>query len=722
MEFYLFFSQQGLAFQYLWPEWIWWAHWANPITASFILIAYCRFAQRFLQTQNKIPRIHKLINTQLWLVGLVWVGVVMNRFFLSAIVIGICTLSVVATTLIAGILSLKSGFRPAQFYLWSFFVLGIGVILYAFKTFGILPNIFLTENGLLIGSIIEVVLLSLALADRINLMQEEKILFASQIKRKNEQLTAQIDKRKRIEGELRHAKENLEEQVAKRTEELEKSKIKAESANQAKSQFLAMMSHEIRTPMNGVLGTAQLLEKTPLNVDQEKYVQLLLKSGQHLMCVINDILDFSKLEAKKLDLTEEPFDPKQVTQEVIDLMKGLAEEKNIGLSSTINIGVPALVLGDAIRLRQVLSNLISNAIKFTHEGEVSVLASVLSHDSPDIELLFRIKDTGIGIPSDKLSDLFKEFSQIDSSATRPVEGTGLGLVICQKLIRLMGGEICVESQIGVGSEFYFSLKLIEIPVIKVISSQQDIDSIELEKIPLRILLVEDNEINQIVAIDMLKDLGYSCDVANNGQEAYSMWKEKFHDLIFMDIHMPILDGIATTEKILQNSSNENRPMIYAMTADVLSEVKQTYLNMGMDGCIAKPIDMSELKAVFIHYTNQNQRLNKQNNASERFQALIDQSIFQKLKPQLRDRLVQMFQKSSPPIIDSIIQAFHENNAHAFAENAHALKGNALAIGAVVMATHCEHLQKKGESNDFSNIDSDISNLQKIYDQTIQEFG
>ncbi|HSM58247.1 MAG TPA: ATP-binding protein [Candidatus Sulfomarinibacteraceae bacterium] len=395
----------------------------------------------------------------------------------------------------------------------------------------------------------------------------------------------------------------------------------AKEATRAKAEFLANMSHEIRTPLNAIVGMTDLMQRTELTPKQREYMQAVASSGDALLTLINDILDFSKIEAGKLDLEQSPFSLHDCLMEALNMLQEKADRKGLDLSLRIDSDVPPLIVADLARLRQVLVNLVGNAVKFTHEGSVSVSVEQIAAGDDGRQILqFAVADTGIGIPQKKLDLLFDSFSQVDASTTRQFGGTGLGLAICKRLVELMGGRIWVESEVQIGSTFYFTVPVRPHEVAPQLSDRREaqprngqqasrqsetfaepkdagFDHELAQRYPLQILVAEDNQVNQIVALRFLEQFGYEADVANNGVEALKAVENHHYDVILMDVQMPQLDGIQATQHILQQYSAEKRPFIVAMTAHALKGDRERLLELGMDLYLEKPVRPARLAEI-----------------------------------------------------------------------------------------------------------------------------
>ena len=379
--------------------------------------------------------------------------------------------------------------------------------------------------------------------------------------------------------------------------ELEQSREEALEAARAKSRFLAIMSHELRTPMNAVVGLSTLLDATVLNDEQRDYVETIRTSGELLLVLINDILDFSKIEAGQLELESIPFALMSCVDSSLSLVAGRAREKHLTLRRQIADDVPAAVVGDPVRLGQVLINLLSNAVKFTAQGEVSVELSATPAGNAHTTLRFIVRDTGIGIPAEKIPQLFEMYRQADPSTRRRFGGTGLGLSISKQLVEIMGGTIEVTSEVGAGSAFCFSLTLPVATDTGVTPQRGELDATFSSRHPARILVVDDNPINGRVACRLLERLGYSPDHADSGQAALDRIHDHPYDLVLMDIEMPELDGTATAAAMRQILPSDQRPVIAAVTAHALAGDRERFLQAGLDDYLAKPIHVDALRGL-----------------------------------------------------------------------------------------------------------------------------
>jgi signal transduction histidine kinase len=405
---------------------------------------------------------------------------------------------------------------------------------------------------------------------------------------------------------LRETNNTLERTVQERTRELKAARDQAMEASRLKSQFLANMSHEIRTPMNGVLGAGNLLAATDLTDEQRAYVDILSSSGQALLTIINDVLDLSKIEAGRLELEPSTFTLLDPFTEVVNLLAPQASAKNVRLSLNADADLPRSVVGDAGRLRQVVTNLVGNAVKFTNVGHVLVDVSAESRSSGDIMLRCAVSDSGIGIAEQDIARLFTEFSQLDTSNARRFGGTGLGLAISDRLVRLMNGEIGCTANPGGGSTFWFTapfaLARPDSPArtdVAVASTATPRGAAPADAPA--ILIVEDNETNALILTHMLKLLGYRSDTVSNGADALGAAARETYSTILMDCQMPIMDGFTTTRRLRSRFAGDPRIPIVAITATATTEDQERCLAAGMDDYLPKPIIMDRLSAVLTRW-------------------------------------------------------------------------------------------------------------------------
>ncbi|MBI1374818.1 MAG: response regulator [Phycisphaera sp.] len=411
-------------------------------------------------------------------------------------------------------------------------------------------------------------------------------------------------------GVLTDSFNEMLDQIQVAASDLSKAKDAAEAASRAKSEFLANISHEVRTPLNGVIGMTELTLDTRLNAEQRDYVDTIRTSADQLLSLINDILDFSKIEAGKLELAEEPFSLRRLMHDTLAPLRARAESAGLDLSHTVADSVPDRLTGDPNHLRQVLTNIVSNAIKFTTRGRIDVRVrreGDLANDQT-VYVKFDVQDTGCGIPKDRQEAIFHAFEQADTSSTREFGGTGLGLAIASSLVRMMGGTIHVTSEVGVGSTFWFTAYLGIDTGAAGAASNEPPRSAGYEAAPptRRVLLVEDNPVNQKIGVHTLTMQGFAVDVANDGREALKKIEAARYDIVLMDMQMPSMDGLEATRAIRQREaqapSHPHLPIV-AMTANNDSEDRDRCLEAGMDAFISKPFKPSELTQVIDQMLN-----------------------------------------------------------------------------------------------------------------------
>lgn len=495
----------------------------------------------------------------------------------------------------------------------------------------------------------------------------------------------------------------------------------AESANQAKSQFLANMSHEIRTPINGIIGSVELFKDKKLTSEQTELLKIIEASSKNLLGLINDILDLSKVEAHKLELSIKPFNLKDELNDIVRIVSPSITLKNINLLQKYDDKIPEVVKGDALRIRQIILNLINNAIKFTDKGSITVEVNAIAQTDTAIKLKIAITDTGIGIPQSKLDRLFKPFSQTDASITRQYGGTGLGLTISKQLIQLMNGDIQVTTEENKGSTFSFDI-LLQLPTndeIAIMTSNQthQVDHDITFDQDIKILMAEDNLVNQTIAKKIFSTLGLQIEVVENGSEAIKQLSQRQFDLVFMDVQMPVMDGYSATKAIRDSNSTvmQHDISIIALTANALSGDRDKCLAVGMNDYMSKPFTKQELKNMLVKWLKNSVKIKTSSINTEIDTDSTTQSIHKKhaanhiFDPNIfiamlgiddQDILInigQLYLKDTPQQLEAIKQAIIQDNREQVSKLAHRLKGSSRSIAANAIAdTACE-MEKHAES-------------------------
>ena len=521
-------------------------------------------------------------------------------------------------------------------------------------------------------------------------------------------------RRKRFEAE-RHERQARHE-LAVKLRELAVEKERAETMSRARTAFLAAMSHEFRTPMNAVIGLSDLLLDAPLAVDHRDHVRVISDSARGLLGLLNDILDFAKVDAEKLTLSPAPFDLRRLAASVVEMLRPEARTRGLALSLELSPDVPEVLVGDDARLRQVLVNLVGNAVKFTERGAVTLritARAAISGSDGDHEIAFRVEDSGLGIAPGAIARLFQPFEQANGGITRTHGGTGLGLAISKQIVAAMGGDIHVESEPGRGSIFSFAVALPAAAVTATGPSTTPVLAPREDRRPLSILVVDDNAINRDVASAGLGRLGFAVDLAGDGQAAIEAASTTSYDVIFMDLQMPGMSGIEATARIAEGLRGGRAPHIIAMTASVYEEDREACRRAGMRDFVGKPIDLAQLDAVL-------SRVAEERGAAAPAApkgATLSRDMLSKLRQieslgetELVANLARRFVADTKKRLPRMTVALRRGDALEIAREAHVLLSSSATLGATEMSGLCSRIERAAREGHLEKLGDEIDSL------------
>ena len=513
--------------------------------------------------------------------------------------------------------------------------------------------------------------------------------------------------------EIRQHRDLLEERIRQRTEDLEKAMRTALAASQAKSEFLANMSHELRTPMNGLLGMLEVVLDSPLNTEQRDELEIAQRSAYALLALLNDILDLSKIEAGKMMIENIPYDVRTVLEDCVKSFQARAAQKKIALHFEIDPHAPSKVIGDPLRVRQIAANLLSNALKFTERGWVCLRLAGVEGGLAPAEMNIAVSDTGAGIEADKLTAIFEKFTQADGSITRKYGGTGLGLAITKRLVEMQGGRVQVESKVGNGSTFTITLPWEPVAEPAVPSSApraaQALENAVSSQV--RVLLVEDNLINQKVVLAILRKKGYQIDVANDGREALAKLEASRdgYDIVLMDVQMPVLDGLETT-RIIRKDSRWNRLPIVSMTAHAMNGDRERCLQAGMNAYVSKPVQPSHLVSIIEKLLQERTLDIPRAPVSE-----LDRGLAERLMlddAEMANDLLELFLQLAPERLQRLETAAAEADGTTLAAEARKIAAAAAQLASRAVGECAQRIELAAQSRDFANAVQELETLRR----------